>query len=111
MLMDFLKRIFKKKVENHWYYFNIKITNDLFNNPDVSKDSPIRYYNSIYNFKYCPVTKEIWIKYSLQRNYYKKNIPILILKFGDRILSEIDIIDKKHKRKQFIDIFILNHHL
>ncbi len=103
MLMDFLKRIFKKKVENHWYYFNIKITNDLFNNPDVSKDSPIRYYNSIYNFKYCPVTKEIWIKYSLQKQYYERTIPTLILTFGEKVQREIDIIEKRHKRKQSIN--------
>ena len=104
MLMDFLKRIFKKKVENHWYYFNIVITNDLFNHPEISKDSPIRYYKSIYNFKYCPVTKEIWMKYSLQKEYYKKDIPILILKFGIQIQEEIDIIEKKHKRKVAIKL-------
>jgi hypothetical protein len=106
MLMDFLKRIFKKKVENHWYYFNIKITNDLFNHPEVSKDSPIRYYKSTYNFKYCPITKEIWIKYSLQKKYYKKDISILILKFGIRIQEQIDIIDKKYKRRERINKII-----
>jgi hypothetical protein len=77
MLMDFLKRIFKKKVENHWYYFNIEDTYDLFNNPDVSKDSPIRYYTARYNFRYCTITKEIWIKYSLLKKYYKKDISII----------------------------------
>lgn len=106
MLMGLFNRIFKKKVENHWYYFNIDIANDLSNHPDVSKDSPIRYYKSIYNFKYCPITKEIWFKYSLQRNYYKKNISSLILKFGDIIQSEIDIIDKKYKRRERINKII-----
>lgn len=104
MLIDFLKRIFKKKVENHWYYFNIEDTYDLYNYPDVSRNSPIRYYKSIYNFKYCPITKEIWMKYSLQKEYYKKDISILILKFGIQIQEEIDIIDKKHKRKVMIKL-------
>ncbi len=103
MIIDLFKRIFKKKVENHWYYFNIKITNDLFNNPDVSRNSPIRYYKSTYNFKYCPITKEIWMKYSLQKQYYIQDISILILKFGIQIQEEIDIIEKRHKRKQSIN--------
>lgn len=104
MLMDFLKRIFKKKVENHWYYFNIKITNDLFNHPEVSKDSPIRYYKSTYNFKYCPITKEIWYKLSIQNKYYERTIPTLILTFGEKVQREIDIIDKKFKRKSVIKL-------
>ena len=104
MLMDFLKRIFKKKVDNHWYYFNIEDTYDLYNHPDVSRNSPIRYYKSTYNFKYCPVAKEIWMKYSLQKEYYKKDISILILKFGVQIQEEIDIIDKKFKRKSAIKL-------
>ena len=103
MLMDFLKRIFKKKVENHWYYFNIETTYDLHNHPDVSRNSPIRYYKSIYNFKYCPITKEIWMKYSLQKEYYKKDISILILTFGIQIQEEIDIIEKRFKRKNTIN--------
>ena len=103
MLMDFLKRIFKKKVENHWYYFNIEDTYDLYNHPDVSRSSPIRYYKSTYNFKYCPITKEIWMKYSLQKEYYKKDISILILKFGIQIQEEIDIIEKRFKRKNTIN--------
>ena len=104
MLMDFLKRIFKKKVENHWYYFNIEDTYDLYNHPDVSRSSPIRYYKSTYNFKYCPVTKEIWMKYSLQKQYYIQDISILILKFGIQIQEEIDIIEKKYKRKSAIKL-------
>ena len=103
MLMDFLKRIFKKKVENHWYYFNIENTYDLYNYPDVSKNSPIRYYKSTYNFKYCPVTKEIWMKYSLQKQYYIQDISILILKFGIQIQEEIDIIEKRFKSKNTIN--------
>lgn len=103
MLMYLFNRIFKKKVENHWYYFNIENTYDLYNYPDVSKNSPIRYYKSTYNFKYCPVTKEIWIKYSLQKKYYKKAIRPLILKFGIQIQEEIDIIEKKYKRKIIIN--------
>ena len=103
MLMDLFNRIFKKKVENHWYYFNIEITNDLYSHPEVSKDSPIRYYKSTYNFRYCPIKKEIWIKYSLQKKYYKKDIRLLILKFGIQIQEEIDIIEKKFKRKSAIN--------
>lgn len=103
MLMDFLKRIFKKKVENHWYYFNIENTYDLYNHPDVSRNSPIRYYKCIYNFKYCPVTKEIWYKLSVQNKYYKKEISTLIIKFGIQIQEEIDIIEKKYKRKIIIN--------
>ena len=106
MLMDLFNRIFKKKVENHWYYFNIENTYDLYNYPDVSKNSPIRYYKSTYNFKYCPVAKEIWMKYSLQKEYYKKDISILILKFGIRIQEQIDIIDKKYKRRERINKII-----
>lgn len=106
MLIDFLKRIFKKKVENHWYYFNIENTYDLYNYPDVSKNSPIRYYTARYNFRYCPVTKEIWYKLSVQNKYYKKDISILILKFGIRIQEQIDIIDKKYKRKERINKII-----
>lgn len=101
--MDFLKRIFKKKVENHWYYFNIEDTYDLYNHPDVSRSSPIRYYKSTYNFKYCPITKEIWMKYSLQKQYYIQDISILILKFGIQIQEEIDIIEKRFKRKNTIN--------
>lgn len=103
MLMGLFNRIFKKKVENHWYYFNIDIANDLSNHPDVSKDSPIRYYTARYNFRYCTITKEIWIKYSLQKKYYKKDIRPLILKFGIQIQEEIDIIEKKYKRKIIIN--------